>query len=198
MISSTLILIESMWDSFILFCQTVSIFILLQSRWKVVYAVQIQSRESLKLLTNAQYPHYFLAEAITGFIYAKFNFRWIVMVTMLMDHIVQWFTSQTVIYHRLRSSSLVSRCAVGTWSGKWTMVLIQKLPSQCWKRIHLITHSTSTTRMTVVRTHSIVLQRVASCKLCWALKTDIHSFWIHTTHHYRATNRGWIEPLLLQ
>jgi hypothetical protein len=37
-----------------------------------VYAVQIKLREYRKLLTNGQRPLYFLAEAITGFIYIKF------------------------------------------------------------------------------------------------------------------------------
>ena len=37
--------------------------------WKVVYAVQIQRRESGKLLTNGQRPLHFLAETISGFIY---------------------------------------------------------------------------------------------------------------------------------
>jgi hypothetical protein len=40
-----------------------------------VYTVQIQRRECRKLLTNGQRPLYFLAEAIPGFIYIKFNHR---------------------------------------------------------------------------------------------------------------------------
>ena len=43
--------------------------------WKVVYVVQIQPRESRKLLTNGQRPLHFLAEAIPGFIYIKFYHR---------------------------------------------------------------------------------------------------------------------------
>jgi len=43
--------------------------------WKVVYAAQIQCRESRKLLTNGQRPLYFLAEAIPQFIYIKF-YHW--------------------------------------------------------------------------------------------------------------------------
>jgi len=41
----------------------------------VVYVVQIQPRESRKLLTNGQRPLHFLAEAIPGFIYIKFYHR---------------------------------------------------------------------------------------------------------------------------
>jgi len=41
----------------------------------VVYAVQIQCRESRKLLTNGQCPLYFLAQAIPGFNYIKFYHR---------------------------------------------------------------------------------------------------------------------------
>jgi len=43
--------------------------------WKVVYAVQIQRRESRKLLTNGQRPLYLLAEAIPVFIYIKLYHR---------------------------------------------------------------------------------------------------------------------------
>jgi hypothetical protein len=39
--------------------------------WKVVYVVQIELRESQKLLTNGQCPVHFLADAIPGFIYIK-------------------------------------------------------------------------------------------------------------------------------
>jgi len=38
----------------------------------VVYTVQIQCRESPKLLTNGQHPLYVLVEAIPGFIYIRF------------------------------------------------------------------------------------------------------------------------------
>ena len=40
-----------------------------------MYAVQIQCRESRKLLTNGRHPLYFLAEAVPGFIYIKFDHR---------------------------------------------------------------------------------------------------------------------------
>jgi hypothetical protein len=63
---------QSVWNSLIPFCQTISIVFLSQSVWKVVYAVQIQCRESRKLLTNGQRPLYFLVEAIPRFIYIKF------------------------------------------------------------------------------------------------------------------------------
>jgi hypothetical protein len=41
----------------------------------VVYAVEMERRESRKLLTNGQRPLYFLAEAIPRFIYIKFYHR---------------------------------------------------------------------------------------------------------------------------
>ena len=41
----------------------------------MVYAAQIQRRESRKLLTNGQRPLYFLSEAIPWFIYIKFYHR---------------------------------------------------------------------------------------------------------------------------
>jgi hypothetical protein len=75
MISTSLNLPQSVWNSFIPFWQTISIFFLSQSMWKVVYAVQIQRRESRKLRTNGQRPLYFRAEAILRCIYIKFYHR---------------------------------------------------------------------------------------------------------------------------
>jgi len=66
---------QSVWNPLIPFWQTINIFFLWQSVWKVVYAVQIQRRESRKLLRNGQHPLYFLAEAIPGIIYIKFYHR---------------------------------------------------------------------------------------------------------------------------
>ena len=42
---------------------------------KVVYAAQIQRRESRKLLTNGQRPLHFLPEAIPQLIYIEFYHR---------------------------------------------------------------------------------------------------------------------------
>jgi hypothetical protein len=75
MISTGLNPPHSVWNSLIPFWQTISIFLLSQSVSKVVYAVQIQCRESRKLLTNDQRPLYFLAEAFPRFIYIKFYHR---------------------------------------------------------------------------------------------------------------------------
>jgi len=75
MISTTLNPLQSIWNSLIPIWHTISIYFLRQSVWKVVYAVQIQPRESRKLLTNGQRPLYLLAEAIAGFIYIKFYHR---------------------------------------------------------------------------------------------------------------------------
>jgi hypothetical protein len=75
MISTGLNPPQSVWNSLIPFWQTIFIFFLSQSVWKVVYAVQMQRRESQKLLTNGQCPLYFLAEAIPCFIYIKFYHR---------------------------------------------------------------------------------------------------------------------------
>jgi len=63
---------QSVWNSLIPFWQTVSIFFVWQSVWKVVYAVQIQRSECRKLLTNGQHPLSVLAEAIPVFKYLKF------------------------------------------------------------------------------------------------------------------------------
>jgi len=75
MISTALNQPQSVWNSLIRFWQTISIFFLLQSVWKVVYAAQIQRRESRKLLMNGQRPLYFLSEAIPRFDYIKFHHR---------------------------------------------------------------------------------------------------------------------------
>ena len=73
MISTALNPTQSIWNSLILFWQTVSIFFLSQSMWMVVYAVQIQRRESQKLLTNGQHTLHSLAEAIPRLIYIIFH-----------------------------------------------------------------------------------------------------------------------------
>jgi len=75
MISTALNLLQSVWNSLIPFWQTIWIFFLWQSVWKVVYAVQIQCRESWMLLMNASRPYKFLAAAILRFIYIKFQPR---------------------------------------------------------------------------------------------------------------------------
>jgi hypothetical protein len=75
MISTALNPTQSVWNSLIPFWQTISSFFLWQSVWKMVYVVQIQHRESRKLLTNGQSPLYFLAEAIPGCIYIKFYYQ---------------------------------------------------------------------------------------------------------------------------
>jgi hypothetical protein len=69
MISTTLNPTQRVWKSLIPIWQTLSIFFLWQSVWKVVYTVQIQRRECRHLLTNAQSPLNLLAEEIPGFIY---------------------------------------------------------------------------------------------------------------------------------
>jgi hypothetical protein len=75
MISTALSQPQSVWNSFIRFWQTISIFFLEKSVLKVVYAAQIQRRESRKLLTNGQHPLHFLSEPIPWFIYIKFYHR---------------------------------------------------------------------------------------------------------------------------
>jgi len=66
---------ESLWNSLIPIWQTRTIVLLKQSVWKVMYAAQIQCRESRMLLTNGQHPCYFLVEAIPWFIYIKLSHR---------------------------------------------------------------------------------------------------------------------------
>jgi len=75
MVSTALNSTLSVWNSLIPFWQTISIFFLWQSVWKVVYAFQIQCRECRKLPMNGQRPLCFLAEAIPGFIQIKFYHR---------------------------------------------------------------------------------------------------------------------------
>jgi hypothetical protein len=75
MISTALNPPQSISNSLIPFWQTISIVFLSQSVWKVVYTVQIQRRESRKLLTNGKRALYFLAEAIPWCIYIKFYHR---------------------------------------------------------------------------------------------------------------------------
>jgi len=55
MISTALNLTQSAWNWLIPIWQTISIFFLCRSVWKIVYTVHIQGRECQKLLMNAQY-----------------------------------------------------------------------------------------------------------------------------------------------
>jgi len=66
---------QSFWSSLIPFWQTMSIFFLWPSVWKVVYVVQMQCRESRKLLTNGWLPLYLLIEVIRWFGYIKVYHR---------------------------------------------------------------------------------------------------------------------------
>jgi len=75
MISTTLNPPQSVWNSLIPFWLTISICFLSQSVWKVVYAAQIQRRESRKLQTNGQRPLHFLAEEIPQYVYIIFYLR---------------------------------------------------------------------------------------------------------------------------
>jgi len=68
MISTGLNPTQSVWNSLIPCWQTISIFFLSQSVWKVVYPAQIQRREIRNLLMNVQRPLYFHDEAIPWFI----------------------------------------------------------------------------------------------------------------------------------
>jgi len=115
-----------------------------------------------------------------------------------MDRIIPWLTTRTVIYPCLWSCLPAPSCAMLLGSGKRKKVFIRKLPSQCWTRTDLIAWTTSTTRMTVVRTNPVALQRVACCEPRLVFQTCIHSWWIPGTHYWRATNRGFIKTLLPQ
>jgi len=75
LIFTALNLTQTIWNSLIPFWRTISILFLLQSVWKVMYAVQIQRRESRKLLMNGQCRIQFLVEAIALFIYIEFDHR---------------------------------------------------------------------------------------------------------------------------
>jgi len=119
-------------------------------------------------------------------------------VSRLMYFTIPWLTKRMVKYTCHWSCLPAARCAMLTWSGKRTQVFIRKLPSQSCKPPDLITQSTSTSRMTVVRSHPVSLQRVASCQPRLALETLIHSWWIPAIHYQTATNRGYLKTLLLQ
>jgi hypothetical protein len=64
MISTALYPLQSVSNSLIPVWQTIGIFFVLQSMWKMVYVAQIQHRESQKQLMNGHRPLYFLAEVI--------------------------------------------------------------------------------------------------------------------------------------
>jgi len=163
MISTAVNLTPSIWNTLIPFWQTIRIFFLLQSMWKVLYVVKIECREGRKLLTNGQHQFYFLVEAIPQCLYIKFYHHANITLSVLMDFIIAWIPQWTVIYPRHWSCLPAPPYAMLSWSRKRTKVFIRKLPSQSWKWTYVIARTTSITRMTLVRTHPAALQRVASC-----------------------------------
>jgi len=118
------------------------------------------------------------------------------MVNMLVDYIIPWLTTRTVIYPRLWLCLPAPSSAMLSWSGTRTKVLNQKLPTQSWDRTYLIALTTSTANTTVVSQHPAELQWVASCWPRLVLLICIHSWWIPGTHYRRATNRVWIHTVL--
>jgi len=129
---------------------------------------------------------------------SNFNLGLITSVSMLMDFIIPWLMTRTVIYPRHWSCVPAPHCAMFSRSGKRTKAFIRKLPSQSWKQTDLIARTTSITRMTVVRMHPAVYQLVASCQPCLALQSHMHSGWIPGTQYRRTPDRGRITTLLLQ
>jgi len=114
----------------------------------------------------------------------------ITTVGMMMQFIIPWFATWMVKHPRHWSCLPALHCTMLSWSGKKTKVFIWNLPSQSWKRTDLITQTTSSTRITVVRMHPAALQWVTSYSPCLALPTCIQSQWIPGKHYRRATNRG--------
>jgi hypothetical protein len=78
------------------------------------------------------------------------------------------------------------------------MVFLQKHPSQSWKQMDMIARTDSTKRTQVVSNHLVVLQWIASCCSCLALKICVHSWWSSGIHYQGATNRECIEWLIQQ
>jgi len=162
MISTTSNPTQGVWNSLIPFWQTISIFFLLQSMWKAVYAVQIQRRGWQKLLKNGQRPLYVLAEAIPRVIYIKFHHR----ANNHSKYADGFYNS--IIGDKdghIHSSLIMFTCtALRHVFLEWqrTLVFIRKLPSQSWKRTDLTARTTSISWMMVVRTHPAALQWVAN------------------------------------
>jgi len=94
---------------------------------------------------------------------SNFIIGWITVASMLMDSLIPWLTTRTVIYPRHWSCLPALHCAMLSWSGKWIKVFIRKLTSESWRWTELIAWTTSTSRMTVVRMHPPVLQSVPCC-----------------------------------
>jgi len=127
-----------------------------------------------------------------------FVIRQITMEFILLDFIIPRLTTRMVIYPCHLSYLPAPHWAKLPCSGTLTQVFIWKLPSQGWTRTWLITQTTSTSAMIVVRMHLAALQWVASYNCHMALQTCIRSWWIPGTHISGATNRGCIHTLLLQ
>jgi len=128
-----------------------------------------------------------------GLTTANFVIGLITAVSMLMDFIMPWLTTRTVIHPCQWSCLPAPHCAMLSWSGEGTKVFIRQRPSQSWKWTDMIVQTTSTTWITVVRTHPAALQQVARSWRRLALQTRIQCWWIPGTHYRRATNRGCIK-----
>jgi hypothetical protein len=62
-VSTALHRLQSICNSLIPLWQTISIYFIYHSVWKVMYTAQIKHRESRKLLTNGHHPLYFLGQS---------------------------------------------------------------------------------------------------------------------------------------
>jgi len=97
------------------------------------------------------------------YLHENFIIGRITTVSMLIHIIIPWLMTRTVIYRRPWSSLAALHCATLPWCGNRTKVFIRKLPSQSWNQTDLIARTTSTTRLTVVRSHPTEMQWIVSC-----------------------------------
>jgi len=119
------------------------------------------------------------------------------VVSVLIVYLILWLMTRTVIEPCHSSCLLAPCCPMLCRSRKRSKVFIQKLSSQRWMRTDLFARTSSTTRMTEVRTHPAAQHWVASCLPHLALQTRIHSWGIPGIHYPRATNRRCMKIIFL-
>jgi len=119
------------------------------------------SVERSKQMASAQFSS--LGKHSWGLLTSHFVMRQITAVSMMMDFIIPWLMTRTVIYPHDWSCLPALHCAMLSRSGKGTKVLLWKLPRQSRMWTDLIARTTSTPRMKVVRIHPAALPQVTWC-----------------------------------
>jgi len=115
----------------------------------------------------------------------------ITVVSMLIDVLIRWLMTGTVMYrHHWSCLPALHRAMLG-WSGKRKKVFIQKLASQSWMRKDVIARATSWTRMMLVRSHPVALT-TGRMLLTSPGVADRYTFLINTWNTLPESYQQWV------